>query len=95
MTRLLFSTDISANLVQEKIIVPHDHEQLLILDTDIAKSTFVVIKISAHLQVGYTKSFYKVLTIMENHGNEAAQSLSATIQQELAELRYEGLFLLH
>ena len=92
MTRLLFSSDISANLVQEKIIVPHEHEKLLKLDTDITRSTSVVIKISAHLQVGYTESFYKVLKIMEIHGNKDAQRLSATIQQELAGLHYKGLF---
>ena len=49
----------------------------------------MLIKISAELQVGYIRSFYKILKIMEVHGTEAAQSLSTTIQHEL---NYKGMF---
>ena len=75
--------------MQAKIILSQDQAKIIKLDTDIEKATFVLIKISTDLQVGFTQSFYKILKIMKLHGTEDAQKLSATIQQEL---NYKGQF---
>ena len=43
----------------------------------------VLLKVSLALEAGFPESFKKVLQIMKDYGNRAAQQLSAEIEREM------------
>ena len=89
LTKMLFNTDISPNLVQAKIISPQEHQRIINLSVDQDRARYVLIKISSELQAGSAVSFRKILEIMKVHGNYATQELSSTIQKKI---EHEGQF---
>ena len=93
LTSLLFNTDISQYLVQARIITAQDQQKMSYPATDTEKAKYILIKISCQLQAGYAMSFIKLLEIMEKHGNDPMQELSATIQDKIKEIhKHKGQF---
>ena len=84
LTKLLFTTNLTPHLIQERVIALADQEKLSAINTSTEKAEVVLQKISLGLEAGLTESFYKMLEIMKSYGNRDAQQLSMTIEQEIA-----------
>ena len=74
--------NVSHNLISLRMITVDDDEEIKGITRTKDKASFVLKKISRSLEVGLTRSFYKLLTIMEEHGGDAA-ILATEIQNEL------------
>ena len=79
---MLFITNLTPHLIQEKIITPVDQEILVTLPTNHDKADFVLAKISFALRNGLTGSFYKMLEIMKFYGNRDVKRLATDIEFE-------------
>ena len=77
---MLFNTNITPHLVQEKIIDLEHQQKISAAVTNIEKARIVLQIVSAALENGYTNSFYKILEIMKNHGNSDTKELSTDIE---------------
>ena len=73
---------IAHNLISSRIITIDDEEEIKSIAKSKDKASFVLRKIARSLEVGLTQSFNKLLTIMEEHGGDAA-ILSTEIQSKL------------
>ena len=89
LTKLLYLTDLTAQLIQAGVLVPENHQNIDTKDTMEKKATFVLEKVQNALETGFTESFYKMLQIMKYYGSDATQSLSVTIE---CEIHGKGLF---
>ena len=87
---MLFNTNITPYLVQDRIIDSEHHQKISAAVTNIEKAGIVLPIVSSALKNGYTDSFYKILKVMKNHGNGATQELSDNI--ECAIRGEEGMF---
>ena len=83
---MLFNTNIAPHLVQEKIIDSEDEQKINAAVTKIQKARIVLPIVSSALKNGYTNSFYKMLKIMKNHGNDDTKQLCADIECAITEL---------
>ena len=82
LTNMLFQTNLIPHLVKEEIILPLDEEELSSISTSTKKAQFVLQKISAALQSGFSQSYYKLLNIMKSHGNCDLKQLAAMMESE-------------
>ena len=84
LTNMLFQTNLIPHLVKEEIILPSDEEELSSISTSTKKAQFVLQKISAALQSGFSQSYYKLLNIMKSYGNCDLKQLAAMMESEEA-----------
>ena len=85
LTNLLFQTNLTPHLVKEEIVLSSDEEELSYISTSAKKAQFILQKISASLQSGFSQSYYKLLNIMKSHGNNDVKQLAAMMESEMAE----------
>ena len=74
--------NVSHKLISQRIITVDDDEEIKGIARSKDKASFVLRKIVQSLEVGLIQSFHKLLTIMEEHGGDAA-ILATEIQNEL------------
>jgi len=79
---MMFQTNLTPQLVKEEIILPSDEEELSSISTSTKKAQFVLQKISASLQSGFSQSYYKLLNIIKSHGNCDLKQLVAVMESE-------------
>ena len=73
LTRLLPVENILHNLVTKRVIHLDDEEEIMSLTTTRKKAVYILHKIAAPLEAGYTDKFYQLLTIMEEYGGDVAK----------------------
>ena len=76
-------TDLSPYLVSENIITPTDDEEVTSPSTPTERARTLLLKISAQLKAGYSKSLHGLLDAMEIFGNEGCQELASKIKKDL------------
>ena len=81
LVNTLSSANLSEYFVSESIITIADNHTIYSKTNPREKAVFLLKPIAAALQSGFTPSFYKMLTIMENHGNESVRLLADKISQ--------------
>jgi len=74
--------NVASQLISAKIITVDDDEEIKSIVRSKEKATFVLRKVAHSLEVGITQSFYTLLTIMEQHGSDAAVVATA-IREEM------------
>ena len=70
---------LSDQLVSEEIITFDEEEEIASIPTSKEKASFVLRKIARSLEAGITRSYYALLTIMQNHGGDVAVLASQLI----------------
>ena len=73
-------------LISEGVLVPADQQEISSAATFGKKAQVVLGKISATLDARFTEPFYKLITVMKSHGNNALQKLASIIEDEIANL---------
>ena len=81
----ILQVDLTPHFVTAKIITLSDEDEITKASTTSHKAAMKMLlkPISSSLETGYTTSFYKILGIMRQHGNDAAQHLSGEILDEI------------
>ena len=78
---ILQCNDLYRYFVSEGIITMREHDELNYEANPIEKIKKFLGKVSSSLNIGYTKSFYKMLDVMHTHGNAATTDLATNIMQ--------------
>ena len=73
LTQLLPVDSLLHNFVTARIIDLNDTEEIMSLTTTRKKAIYLLHKIAAPLEAGYTEKFYQLLTIMEEYGGDLAK----------------------
>ena len=76
---ILQCNDIYRYFVSEGIITMHELNELNYEVNPIEKIKNFLGKVSSSLNTGYTKSFHKMLDVMNTHGNAATRDLARNI----------------
>ena len=79
------------HFVTARIIDLNDAEEIMSLTTTRKKAVYILHKIAAPLEAGYTDKFYQLLTIMEEYGGDVAK-LADEIRTSLSHLTGKMLF---
>jgi len=61
------------HFITARIIDLNDAEEIMNLTTTRKKAVYILHKIAAPLEAGYTDKFYQLLTIMEEYGGDVAK----------------------
>ena len=69
---------------EKRIISPSDHQEIKAVDKPNEKKQKFMITILATLEVGNTEKFFKVLAILEQHGNQATRILAIEMREKLS-----------
>ena len=81
----ILQVDLTPHFVTAKIITLSDEDEITKASTTSHRAAMKMLlkPVSSSLETGYTTSFYKMLEIMQQHGNDAAQHLSGEILDEV------------
>ena len=81
----VLQVDLCPHFVTNNIITISDQDEIIKIAATSRKAAVIMLlnTISLPLGTGYTTSFYKMLEIMQQHGNDAAQHLSGEILNEV------------
>lgn len=71
--------NIMPNLITERVVTFKENEQIQIGH----EAEFILTKIQKSLRVGITKSFYSLLDVMEQYGNDDVKELVTDIKRAL------------
>lgn len=82
LTRILPVDSILPTLVTARIIDWNDEEEIMNLITTRKKAVYILHKIAAPLEAGYTEKFFQLLAIMEERGGDVA-ALASEIRTSL------------
>jgi len=74
--------NIASKLISARIITIGDDEEIKSITRTQEKATFVLRKVAYSLNAGVTESFYKLLSIMDDHGGDA-HVMATEIRNEL------------
>ena len=84
LKNILPAKNLSGHLITERVITFEDEKRILHVQSKEAAS-IVLEKITSSLEAGRTKSFYKLLDIMKDHGGElSCVELANQIRGELS-----------
>jgi len=77
----ILQVDLCPHFVTSNIITISDQDEIIKTATTSRKAAVIMLlnTISLPLSTGYTTSFYKMLEIIQQHGNDAAQYLAGEI----------------
>ena len=77
----VLQVDLCPHFVTDNIITISDQDEIIKIAATSRKAAVIMVlnTISLPLSTGYTTSFYKMLEIMQQQGNDAAQHLSGEI----------------
>lgn len=79
--------------VSEGIITMREYEDEINCETNHVKQIKIFLgKVSSSLETEYTKSFYKMLTVMSTHGNAATRDLAANIKDMFPFEQKSGMY---
>ena len=73
------------HFITKRIIDLNDAEEIMSLTTTRKKAVYILHKIAAPLEAGYTNKFNQLLTIMEEYGGDVAK-LADEIRTSLSHL---------
>ena len=82
----ILQVDLTPHFVTAKIITLSDEDEITIKASTTshrAAMKMLLKPISSSLKTGYTTTFYKMLEIMQQHGNDAAQHLGGEMLDEV------------
>ena len=85
LTQLLPVENMLHNLITKRVIHLDDEKKIMSLTTTRKKAVYILHKIAAPLEAGYTDKFYQLLTIMEEYGGDVAK-LADEIRPSLSHL---------
>ena len=86
LATVLSVSSLSHHLVSARILTTNEEEQLDAIDNSTDKATFVLRKIAAHLEGGFTESFHSLLSLIENHGDISSIQLVSEIKSGIISL---------
>lgn len=92
MIKIIPITTLSGQLVSANIITPSEDEEVLSPDTPTEKARTFLLKVSRSLEAGYTASFYGLLGVLENFGNQDCIELSSNIRKALPVEKNQGMY---
>ena len=77
----ILQVDLTPHFVTAEIITLSDEDEITKASTTSHRAAMKMLlkPVSSSLETGYTTSFYKMLEIMQQHGNDATQHLSGEI----------------
>jgi len=73
LSQLLPVEKILHKLITARVIDLDDEEEIMSLTTTRKKAVYILHKIAAPLEAGYTEKFYQLLTIMKEYGGDVAK----------------------
>jgi len=73
LSRLLPIEKILHKLITARVIDLDDEEEIMSFTTTRKKAVYILHKIAAPLEAGYTEKFYQLLIIMEEYGGDVAK----------------------
>jgi len=76
--------------VTEDIITFDEEEEISCEKNPRKQSEIFLKKMSSSLKTGFTKSFYKMLDVMEIHGNLTTKELARDIKKSIDDLKSEN-----
>jgi len=79
LTQVFRTNTLAAHFVSARIITMTDHDEICSLSPTYG-GLRLLRNVSAPLETGNTRNFYKMLDIMQNHGNSHAKTLVRSIQ---------------
>ena len=81
-------------LVTVRVVDLDDEEEIMRLTTTRKRAVYILHKIAAPLEAGYTEKFYQLLTIMEEYGGDVAK-LADEIRTSLSQFRGKSVGVLY
>jgi len=79
LTQVFRTNTFAAHFVSARIITMTDHDEICSLSPT-SGGIRLLRNVSAPLETGDTRNFYKMLDIMQNHGNNHARTLVGSMQ---------------
>jgi len=81
----ILQVDLTPHFITAKIITLSDEDEITKASTTSHRTAMKMLlkPVSSSLETGYTTSFYKMLEIIQQHGNDAAQHLAGEILAEV------------
>jgi len=81
----ILQVDLTPHFVTAKIITLSDEDEITKSSTTSHRAAMKMLlkPVSLTLETGYTTSFYKMLEIIQQHGNDAAQHLAGEVLAEV------------
>jgi len=81
----ILQVDLTPHFVTVKIITLSDEDEITKASATSHRAAMKMLlkPVSSSLEAGYTTSFYKMLEIIQQHGNDAAQHLAGEILAEV------------
>ena len=81
-------------LVTVRVVDLDDEEEIMRLTTTRKRAVYILHKIAAPLEAGYTEKFYQLLTIMEEYGGDVAK-LADEIRTSLSQFTGKSVGVLY
>ncbi|XP_065903585.1 putative leucine-rich repeat-containing protein DDB_G0290503 isoform X3 [Dysidea avara] len=85
LTTLLFQANLTPHLIAEGVLVPADEEEINFASSSAKKAQIVLLKIAGSLDARLPEPFYKLITVMKSHGNNALKQLATVIENEIVD----------